>query len=412
MSTAGPDPSAVPVGIRPGAYLPEVEALRGIAVLLVFVFHADRFLCLPLTLAGVDTRGAVTSPLQAFVRGGHTGVSLFFVLSGFLLSLPFLAEAAGGCRVDRRRYAERRSLRILPLYWFLLLVGALWTDAGFWRVLPYMFFLNGFIVLLSGMPPFTDVIWSLATEFQYYVVLPFLPLALRTSRGRWVGIGLLGLYGACYLAWMAGRFVLPSGGFEGLLLASSIFGRGWTFLAGIAAASVYQRHGDAMRTRAAAIPWLRNGGADVLFAAIVLAQGTLLLWVLHQPAGEVFMPPRALWHIPEGVGWALVLLVLLLAPLRTKMLFCNPALIGLGVLSYSIFIWHVPLLFFSQNASWWGEPSGWDASGVVVFLLVSVAVVTLSACTYFAIERPFLRRKAWLGEQRRAASGRSQGGRS
>ena len=114
----GPAPTH-PVGVRASTtYLPELEALRGVGVALVFGFHADRFVHFPLMALG-----APASPALAFVRAGHTGVDLFFVLSAFLLAQPFLAEVAGAKRVDRRQYFTRRALRILPPNW----VGSLPT---------------------------------------------------------------------------------------------------------------------------------------------------------------------------------------------------------------------------------------------------------------------------------------------
>ena len=95
-------PAAVPAGIRRSArYLPELESLRGVAILLVYAFHTNAYVQV--------FQPRETSLWYAFVLAGHTGVDLFFVLSAFLLSLPFLREAAGGRRVDRRRFFARRS---------------------------------------------------------------------------------------------------------------------------------------------------------------------------------------------------------------------------------------------------------------------------------------------------------------
>lgn len=394
---AGEPPAAVsgaPAGIRAGAYLPEVEALRGIAVLLVYTFHVDRFFAIPLELGGIDTR-AVGSPLLAFIRAGHTGVTLFFVLSGFLLSLPFLAEAGGGPRVDRRRYVERRALRILPLYWVLLAVAVLVAGGGLRRVWPYVAFVNGFLPSPPVLPPFTNVVWSLATEAQYYVVLPFLPLLVRWRR---VGLAVLGTYALAWGLWIAGR-VGPQEGSGAYQLGLSLFGRGWTFLAGIAAAWCWRQHGDALRAWAARVPALRRGGADVLLALVLLGLGGCLVWELHLPPVRVPIPPVVGWHLVEAVAWALVLLLVLVAPLRSAPLFRSRVLIGLGVLSYSIYVWHVPVLHYGLRLfrRWWGAPPrGWDEAGVVAYAILSVVVLALSALTYVAIERPFLRRKGHL----------------
>jgi peptidoglycan/LPS O-acetylase OafA/YrhL len=125
-----PAPARAPIG-----HLREVDALRGVAILLVFLYHCD-------TVVRPGARGA--GPLFAFVRAGHTGVSLFFVLSGFLLSMAFIAEAEGGRHLRRREYALRRAMRILPMYYLALLVALWWSKpiaqwASSW---PFLVFLN------------------------------------------------------------------------------------------------------------------------------------------------------------------------------------------------------------------------------------------------------------------------------
>ena len=113
---------AAAAGVAAGNYLPELESLRGVAILLVFWFHVEGILCIPF-----ERPQQVEVPWQALIRAGHTGVSLFFVLSAFLLSLPFWREPAGGPHLSIARYASRRALRILPLYWFAVVVGTVLT---------------------------------------------------------------------------------------------------------------------------------------------------------------------------------------------------------------------------------------------------------------------------------------------
>ena len=113
---------AAAAGVAAGNYLPELESLRGLAILLVFWFHVEGILFMPYARPN-----AVGVPYQALVRAGHTGVSLFFVLSAFLLSLPFWREPRGGPYQSIARYASRRALRILPLYWFAVAVGTVVT---------------------------------------------------------------------------------------------------------------------------------------------------------------------------------------------------------------------------------------------------------------------------------------------
>src|SRR5262245_39733692 len=102
--------SGRPAGIRPTApYFPEIDALRGLGVLLIVACH----MASPLA-GGGDTRAV--SPPAAFLWAGHTGLTLLFVVSGFLLSLPFLQQVRGGPVVARSNFFLRRALRLLPLY--------------------------------------------------------------------------------------------------------------------------------------------------------------------------------------------------------------------------------------------------------------------------------------------------------
>jgi hypothetical protein len=188
----------VPAGIRRSTtYLPEIESLRGIAIALVFLFHADVWSTFPFR----SRTGSWPSPGLGYVWSGHTGVTLFFILSGFLLSLPFLEEASGGRRVSWRQFYVRRALRILPLYYAAVVAGTVITArslADLRRGVPYVAFLESKPGLTTPMPPFSGVWWSLATEVQFYALLPLVALAF--GRSRRTTLCLLAVYGAAVLA--------------------------------------------------------------------------------------------------------------------------------------------------------------------------------------------------------------------
>jgi peptidoglycan/LPS O-acetylase OafA/YrhL len=384
-----------PVGVATStAYLPELESLRGVAILLVLVFHVDSFMRDPMV-----PRSSDVAPWLAFVRAGHTGVSLFFVLSAFLLSLPFFAAAAHGRSINLRRYAARRALRILPLYYAAVVVSAVLSAreaVDVLRAVPYMLFLN---MLVAPLVPYSSVWWSLATEVQFYVLLPLLGPCLRSRAARWCAVVALALYACAYLA-MLGRWLRMPSITAGLWLHMSVFGRGPLFLAGIGAAGLYATYGGALRKRLAANPWAARGGADLLLGSVVATLGILLQWVVRVGPFVAESMPRMAWHVLEGILWSAVLLLVLLAPLRTRPVFCNRWLAALGVLSYSIYIVHVPLVLFALKAlAAAGVPdlySRTPRSAAIGVVLIG-ACVAISAVTYRLIERPFLVRKEALG---------------
>jgi peptidoglycan/LPS O-acetylase OafA/YrhL len=396
--------SAVPAGIRRGStYLPELESLRGLAILLVFIFHADGSLLFP-----VSNRVGLQSPLPLlYVWAGHTGVTLFFVLSAFLLSLPFLDEAYGGRPVSRWQFYVRRALRILPAYWVTVVVATILSShtlGDLWRGLPYLAFLQSKPNLPTPMRPYSGVWWSLATEVQFYVLLPLIALAF--GRSRRVTLALLAGYAIAYLA-IATGLVLP--GLEPWLRAQSVVGRGPLFLCGILAAWFYRRHGDAVRTRLAASRPLAAGGADLILAVVFVALAFLLRWVNRSGFFPIEQTQWYVWHVPEGVLWTAVVLLLLLAPLRLKAVFSNRVLALLGVLSYSIYLLHQPLLYFSVGLARRAFPAmtAWGPSAVLWFTAMTAICVGLASLTYRWIERPFLIRKARIDRVTRAAEARA-----
>jgi peptidoglycan/LPS O-acetylase OafA/YrhL len=381
-----------PVGVATSSpYLPELESLRGVAMLLVLLFHIDAFLRIPYA----STKFVAVSPWLAFLRAGHTGVSLFFVLSAFLLSLPLFTAAASRRRLSLRRYAVRRALRILPLYYTAVVVAIVVSAKSVGDAvaeLPYFLFLN---FLAPPLLPYSSVWWSLFTEVQFYLLLPLLWFCLHQRVARWCTAALLVGYGVAYGAFVLGRFHMPS--FDATAwLGLSLFGRAPLFLAGIAAAGWYAHYGDGTARRCAAIPWLRRGGADVLFWGVVLSLATVLQWVAFVGLTVADSPPRVAWHIVEGAQWSVVLLLILIAPLRSKPLLCNRWLGTLGVLSYSVYIVHVPLVRGSLSALRDAGITGlhdWSARTGVVAVALVAACIGSSVLTYRFIERPFLVRK-------------------
>jgi peptidoglycan/LPS O-acetylase OafA/YrhL len=392
--TSPPDTTAVPAGIRRGTtYFPELESLRGIAIALVVAFHADAAIGFPFR----NRIGSWPSPPLAFIHAGHSGVTLFFVLSAFLLALPFLEAAYGGRPASRPTFYRRRALRILPLYYAAVVVGTVLTArslAQLWRGAPYLLFLESRGSLVTPMPPWSGVWWSLATEVQFYILLPLVALAF--GRSRRLTLGLLALYAVGYVA-VARGLVLPA--LEPWFRAQSVIGRGPIFLCGIGAAWLWLRHGERLRHRLAATRWLAAGGGDVLLLVVLLALGLLLRWATFHGFMVLESTPRFVWHVPEGVLWTLVLLIVLLVPLRSKALLSNRVLARLGVLSYSIYILHLPVFHYTMwpwRIAFPRASMDWAPNTATWFVLAAGLCVGLAVLTYRWIERPFLVRKARL----------------
>jgi len=382
--TSRPEPRP---GITPaGTFLPELEGLRGLAILLVLLFHCEGAACYFAARAG----GVCTDGPLVLVTAGHTGVSLFFVLSAFLLSMPFFQQRAGERSVSLKRFYQRRALRILPLYFAVLGAGALISPSmsTTLRTLPYLVFVNG-IWPVTSPGTHSEVMWSLATEVQFYAVLPwlFMPVGARLRFPMLVGFAVL------YTALICGALSRLLGD-SAWLIGLSIVGRGPVFLCGILGAWLYVRFSAQARvSRSVAVI-----GDIALVAAFVALE--LLLRVVT--AGGNFFPwevaPWILWHVGEGAIWTVVVLLVVIAPLRLRALFTNRVMTRLGVLSYSIYLIHWPLLIWGGGLVLSPLALATGGSALPEMYLLAGLSVGLSAVTYRLIERPFLLRKAHVGD--------------
>ena len=379
--------SAAPgrVGRRQYALL---EGLRAVAALMVVGYHAHP----PYMLDG-PWDGA----LQL-----NMGVTIFFVLSGFLLYRPHVAARfAGAPNPTVGPYLLRRGLRVLPGYWVALTVFAL--------VLPqfvpvfgrdwWVFYSLGQTWVPGRMFDGLAPAWSLSVEVSFYLALPFYALVLRRSVGRMSvrrqAAVELALFAAVWVGTiLVRRFVFDRG--EGLLgfLVWSVLGHADWFAAGLALAVASVLWENAARRpwpvrfveRRAGVCW---GLAILLFLALGFVEGS----------------PGDIVHIVS-----LVVAVLLVAPAifgdehrgAPRRLLGNGLVRWLGVVSYGIFLWNEPI------ASWVGaQPAlaGRAWGPAVNFVVTATLAIGLGALSYLLVERPFMsivtRRKA-LGEARNA----------
>ena len=231
------------------------------------------------------------------------------------------------------------------------------------------------------------------------MLLPLLGLSLRSSNGRRVGAVVLALYVAAYTAFASHRIAFQSG-ISNELVSFSIFGRGWAFIAGIGAAHVHGRYGARIREACTRQAWLRNGGADGVLLLVLLALGERLRHVVRVgffPA-ENIMPA---WHVSEALLWTAFVLAVLLLPLRMKRLLSNKPMQLVGLLSYSLYLCHLPLLFHTVLRLQVRHPERFDGWTPEAFAVTAVALALclgVSALTYRYVERPFLTRKARVSD--------------
>jgi peptidoglycan/LPS O-acetylase OafA/YrhL len=376
--------SNAPVG-HARDYVAALTGLRGIAALFVFLFHYGSF------NPGIrlDQKIPLIGSVLQFPLGlGWAGVDLFFVLSGFLLTLPFAYAILHGERPPPlAHYYRRRLLRVFPAYYFqlaLILLGGSWFLA--YRELDGIATLAHLTMAFDVGPepvrPMNLVWWTLPVELSFYLLLPWIASFLKPR--RWlVFLPLVVLMSVVYRFWAAGHFAgdRPD---AVVYAASHIPGSLPEFLMGASAALL--------------VHWLDSRGIrkprplalDLMLLAGLLSAG-LWLWFVVLENGIVYW--RGHWSMVVGPVALGLMLTLTVASLYWgsrlgRALFANPVVYFLGLISYSLYLWHFIVL--QQAPKLFPETFG-KLTGVPRFGVTLVLVVLVSAISYYLFERPFFR---------------------
>lgn len=342
-------------------YRREIDGLRALAVIPVILFHA-----------GVESFG-----------GGFVGVDIFFVISGYLITTIILDELAAGT-FSIVRFYERRARRILPA---LFLVMAVSFVLAWLSLLPsdmkdfskslvavsvyasnFLFWIeSGYFDTAAELKPLLHT-WSLAVEEQFYLVFPvFLILSWRL--GKKSIVALLGVASIASLAaaqW--GALHQPTATF--FLLHT----RGWELAIGSFVALHFSR---------------KNCYEPSLYVQQVLSLAGLALIAYATFAFGKTTPFPSLYALVPTIGTALIMLFAWPQTYVGRVLGSKP-LVGIGLVSYSAYLWHQPLFAFARHRSL-GEPS------TAIFAGLTVLTICLAIVSWRFIERPF-RRKGVIGQ--------------
>lgn len=370
-------------------YVAALTGMRGVAACLVFLYHYAALHPGVRLDQAVPLVGAVLHFPFAF---GFAGVDIFFVLSGFLLTLPFARTALGnGPAPDLPRYFRRRLLRVFPAYYAQLLILAL---AGSWFVswkpltAPesvahlLMFFNIGW----DPVRPMVGVWWTLPVELGFYLLLPLLAPLLRPA--RWLAALVGGIaFSVLYRYWAAAHFG-PLGSEHAFLAASQLPGSLAEFLLGASAALLVQRLALARSRRPPA--WLLDG----MFVAGLLLPSVWLWQVVLAAGGDYWMGHWSMLVGPVALGLPLAMAVASLywgCRIGTWLL-ANRVVYFLGLISYSLYLWHFVVM--QQLQVLLGERYAMLPHWVT-FPITTGAVIVVAAASYFLVERPFYRLQPW-----------------
>ncbi|SHK43135.1 Peptidoglycan/LPS O-acetylase OafA/YrhL, contains acyltransferase and SGNH-hydrolase domains [Shimia gijangensis] len=337
-------------------YRKEIDGLRAVAVVPVLLFHAQ--------IPGFD--------------GGYVGVDIFFVISGFLITTIIVSEIEGK-NFSLRNFYVRRALRLLPALFFMLLLCL--PFSWFWMlpddlenfgqslIASVLFSNNILLTLTTGYwdlaAEFKPLLhtWSLAVEEQYYIVFP-LALLLVWRWGHQILLpALVTTFVMSIILSVAPLFVPMSTKSEAAIFYL-LPTRSWEILTGAIGAVVLRRN---------------LFGIEDLNRTFPSYFGLALIFI-----GTLF-PSH--WGFPEGarIAFAVLgtILILLFARDRgyVKRFLSISALVSIGLISYSLYLFHQPLLaFFRVYVS--EDPGSW----LIIPLLCAFPMAYIS---YRFVEQPF-----------------------
>lgn len=330
-------------------YRREIDGLRSVAVIPVVLFHAG---------------------FQQF-SGGFVGVDIFFVISGYLITSIIIAERDKG-HFSLLKFYERRARRILPVLFFVLFccLPFAWAwmlpeqMASFARSIiavclfgsNFLFWheSGGYFAAASEEQPLLHT-WSLAVEEQYYTLFPlFVMLMWRFGRRALIAaiaaVALASLLLAQYgsVNFETANFYLPTT-------------RAWELLAGSLCA------------------FLLTGGKQ--FKSNILSLAGLAIIVFSIFGYDQTTPFPSLYALVPVLGAVLIILFGAQGTLTARLLSTRP-MVGIGLISYSLYLWHQPVFAFARIRSI-TEPS------LLLMSILALASTGLAYLSWRFIETPF-----------------------
>ena len=341
--------------------MPEVDGLRFVAILWVFLFHACGYTQVK---SGMSAQSdGFSSFLARYIQHFDFGVQLFFAISGFILALPFAARRAEGrAPVSLKSYYLRRVTRLEPPYIvnllaiFTLLVVVKHDSAT--GLLPHLLASLSYThSLFYGEPNIINyVTWSLEIEVQFYIIVPLLATVFAISKPPWRRAVILAL---CVSPIVLQQFV------HGLSL--SILGQLQYFMLGFLLADFF------------VTDWKRQPRRNAGWDVVSIVAWVAMLWLLNQKTLRPWLLPVCVLLCYVGVFRGRVF----------NCIFRNRWLVTIGGMCYTIYLYHFLIISVAGR---------WSASHTVRalfwpnLLVQSVClgfwVLSVSALLFLAVEKP------------------------
>jgi peptidoglycan/LPS O-acetylase OafA/YrhL len=354
-----------------GRYIPEIDGLRFLAILPVVLFHIRTFMLVK--SENFYTPATSNDWLVRLTAHGHYGVQLFFVISGFVLALPFAAhflKATG--RVKLRDYYLRRLTRLEPPYILCLLICFLllilinkYSAEGLWpHLLTGLFYAH--TLVYGTHNPLNLITWSLEIEIQFYLLVPLLARVF-TIRNR-VNRRKLLIF-TCLVLIIIQSLFFPAGG----RLELSILNFLQYFLIGFLLADVYL------------CDWNEAPHHQLRWDLAALTGLALTVWLFQWPRLTHLLLPFLIFWIYYSVFRGVYVTHLLTRPLLTV----------IGGMCYTIYLIHFQIIAFVIRLLPPFKISNYFYVNYLLQLPIFLLVIMAASVIFFvSVERPCMR-KDW-----------------
>jgi peptidoglycan/LPS O-acetylase OafA/YrhL len=334
-----------------------LDGWRGLAIVLVLMEHAGR----------------EHFPNQTWAQLGNLGVDIFFVLSGYIITARLLMERDRSETIDLRSFYTRRAFRILPLvavYLSVIYVLSMFLNTGVRasEMLGALFFFRNYQFAAHPGGIYTSHFWSLSIEEHFYLFWPLLLLKANKKRALWIAGA--GAY-ACAI-WRIWDHTFPGGPISRLLPGVG---------EGFRSVRTDVRLDGLLLGSVLAILLARPTVREFIFrnfpkeSPLVLA---VVLMVLNEPWARGYGTLTYYSLIAIIVGSTLIIKEGLAFKLLNSRL-----LIGLGTISYSIYVWQQLFLLHPESGTVLGIAGRFPLNLMCVFVV--------SSLSYYLIERPLVR---------------------
>jgi peptidoglycan/LPS O-acetylase OafA/YrhL len=407
-----------------------LDGVRGLAIFFVISFH----------ITSSMTQGKLldwrSNPLaMSILTAGGTGVTLFFVLSGFLLFMPYARALLFASRWPlARTFYLRRVMRIWPGYYISLLILILFMQRDLflpqnWASLGLFlsFFMDSSRLTFRQL---NGPYWTLAVEWQFYMFLPLLMLGIlllvrrvpRAARLRAVTICLLGVIVLGLLVRFCGLY-LRDHSTATFLVPRPVLDVIFFFIFGITG-KYLEDFAVGMLVSLCYI-YVQNMPPDHRFARL-LSRLSLWLWSLgllillfsamwhfqsdpHTPAWPFLTPimPYYDWLSEMLLAWGfgMCIMAILFGPRQLQTPFAWKPLRWVGLISYGLYIWHLPFLELARTGMSYFPGLPYYASYALYWLWTLLITTPFCLLVYLVIEKPCM---AWGDRWRKAIDARQR----